>query len=80
MRRLVIFLILALTVLHHDFWWWNDGETLVFGFLPIGLAYHAGVSVVAGCLWAMAVRYCWPHELDDDAGELTTSSTSGDQA
>ncbi len=81
MRKVVIFLILALAVLHHDFWWWNDAETLVFGFLPIGLAYHAGVSLVAGGLWALAVRYCWPCGLDDDESEESVSSTTnGDRA
>ena len=66
MKRLVYGLIILLGVLHQDFWWWDDAETLVLGFLPIGLAYHAGVSVAAGVLWAMAVRYCWPHDLDTD--------------
>ena len=64
MKRLVYGLIILLAILHQDFWWWNDAETLVFGFMPIGLAYHAGVSVAAGLLWAMAVRYCWPADVD----------------
>jgi len=28
------------------------------------LVYHAGVSVAAGLLWALAVKYCWPAGVD----------------
>ena len=37
----------ALLILHHDWWFWTDGR-LVFGFLPIGLAYHMLISIAAG--------------------------------
>lgn len=63
MRTLICILALVLAVLHHDFWWWSDA-TLVFGFMPIGLAYHAFYSLLAGCLWALAVKYAWPSEAD----------------
>ena len=66
MKNLVYGLIILLAILHQDFWWW-DSDTIVFGFVPIGLAYHAGVSLAAGLLWALAVRYCWPHHVDDEA-------------
>jgi hypothetical protein len=64
MKYLVFGLIVLLAILHQDFWWWDDSDTLVSGFLPIGLAYHAGVSIVAAVLWAMAVKYCWPHDAE----------------
>jgi len=57
----------AIMVLHHDWWLWDDGR-LLFGFLPVGLAYHAGISLAAGLLWAWAVLGVWP-ELFEDAGE-----------
>lgn len=66
MRRLVFGLIVVLAVLHQDYWWWDSIDPLVLGFIPIGLAYHAGVSVVAAVLWAMAIKYCWPDHLEDD--------------
>lgn len=65
-KRVVYGLIVLLGILHQDFWWWNSIEPLVFGFIPIGLAYQAGVSVAAGILWAFAVHYCWPREVDED--------------
>ena len=64
MKRLVYGLIVLLAIFHQDCWWWDDSETLVFGFIPIGLAYHAGISIAAGVLWAMAVKYCWPRGVD----------------
>ena len=54
--------------LHHDFWWWDD-RTLVWGFLPIGLAYHAAFSVAAGVLWALAARYDWPSHIEEWADQ-----------
>ena len=46
MRLLTYILIGALFVLHQDFWLW-DSHTLVLGFLPSGLAYHAVFSILA---------------------------------
>ena len=34
-------------VLHQDFWNWKQADPLIFGFLPIGLAYQAGYSILA---------------------------------
>jgi hypothetical protein len=45
--------LLLLILLHHDWWFWTDGR-LLFGFLPVGLAYHALISLAAGCFWAWA--------------------------
>ena len=77
MKRIVFALIVMLMILHHDFWWWDDSETLVFGFIPIGLAYHAGVSIAAGILWAMAVKFCWPQDVDVMESETTISVDDG---
>lgn len=74
MKKVVIILIIALIVLHQDFWWWDDIEPLVFGFLPIGLAYHAMISIAAAIVWALAVRYCWPKDVDVAEGLWTASS------
>lgn len=62
MKQVVWFLIVALLVLHQDFWWWDSGY-LVLGFMPIGLFYHAGISLAAGVTWWLATKYCWPADL-----------------
>lgn len=62
-KRAVYSAILILALLHQDFWFWDD-PSLVWGFLPIGLAYHCLYSVVAGLAWYLAMKYAWPDELD----------------
>jgi len=57
-------LILLFYLLHQDFWWWNDSRPWVFGFLPVGLAYHAGYCVAAALLMWLLVRFAWPTELE----------------
>jgi len=67
-RYTIWILFVAMFLLHHDFWYWDD-TTLVLGFLPIGLAYHAGFSIAAGLLWLAAVKWAWPSELERWADE-----------
>ena len=54
----------ALIILHHDWWFWSNGQ-LLFGFLPVGLAYHAAISLAAGALWAWAVYRVWPELFEE---------------
>ena len=65
MRYVVVLLILALAVLHHDVWWWDSRETL-FGFMPIGLAWHMAISIAAAVVGWIAVTWCWPAALDEE--------------
>jgi hypothetical protein len=69
MKRLktVILTVLVIVVylMHQDSWNWTKSEPLVFGFLPIGLAYHAGYSILAAVLMAVLVKFAWPKHLED---------------
>jgi len=80
MKYLFYGLIVLLAVVHQDFWWWDRAEPLVFGFIPISLAYQAGVSIAAACLWAAAVKYCWPEGADVDQEPVASDATSGGAA
>ena len=60
MKYFVWILVLALIVLHQDYWQWNDA-TLDFGFLPRALTYHIGISLGAAAVWLLAVKFCWPN-------------------
>jgi hypothetical protein len=62
MRKVVAILAIALFVLHQDFWNWSN-SSLVFGFMPVGLAYHACYSLAAAALWAFAIKFAWPSEI-----------------
>ncbi|MBK1826799.1 DUF3311 domain-containing protein [Haloferula rosea] len=62
----IVFIVLA--VLHQDVWNW-DNANLVFGFLPVGLAYHAAYSIVAATFWAIVMKIAWPTRLEEWADE-----------
>ncbi len=61
---LLTLLIVAVYVLHQDFWNWKKAEPLIFGFLPVGLAYHAGYSILAAIMMALLVKFAWPVHLE----------------
>ncbi|QDV42799.1 hypothetical protein Enr13x_26490 [Stieleria neptunia] len=63
MKYLVWGLVVLLVVLHQDLWNW-DNDRLVFGFLPVTLAYHAGISIAASIVWLMATKFAWPSDLE----------------
>ena len=69
-RRLAPYLppFFILLALHQDFWLWND-DTLVFGFVPAGLAYHIGYSIACAVFWAVVIRVAWPQWIEDEAAE-----------
>ena len=62
---LLTLLVLAVYGLHQDWWNWKQAEPLIFGFLPIGLAYHAGYSILAVVTMAILVKFAWPKHLED---------------
>ena len=71
-------LIAVVYVLHQDFWNWTKAQPLVFGFLPIGLAYQAGYSVLAAITMAILVKTVWPKHLEEVESE--TKDTKGDRS
>ena len=58
--------IAALYILHQDVWFWRDARPLVFGFLPIGLFYHAAYTIASSVLLFLLVRFYWPEHLEDN--------------
>lgn len=67
-------LVILLLLIHQDFWFWDD-PTLVFGFMPVTLLYHAGISVAASITWYLATVFAWP--LDDDEEETEAQPEKG---
>ena len=61
---LLTLMVAAVYLLHQDFWNWKKTEPLVFGFLPIGLAYQAGYSILAAIIMAVLVKFAWPSDLE----------------
>lgn len=71
MKYVVGSLIVLLMILHQDFWNWHRNDPLVFGFIPIGLAWHAGISLSAAFIGWLAARFCWPIDIDMDMEQET---------
>ena len=71
-QSLLVIAIIALYLLHQDFWFWRAAAPVVLGFLPIGLFYHVCYTlVISALMWAL-VKYSWPSRLDESAGEWET--------
>ena len=66
-RALLVLAVVALYVLHQDLWFWRTARPLVFGFVPVGLFYHACFSVAASLLMWLLVRHAWPAHLEEEA-------------
>jgi hypothetical protein len=61
-RTLLIFAVLVFYALHQDVWFWRQARPLVFGFLPVGIAYHALYCLGASLLMWLLVRHAWPRD------------------
>jgi len=75
-KLLLTLLVIGVYLLHQDFWNWKKADPLVFGFLPVGLAYHAAYSVLAAAMMWVLVKFAWPKELDEmeaPPGKQTTN-------
>ena len=66
-------LVAVVYVLHQDFWNWKEAYPLIFGFLPIGLAYQAGYSILASAMMTVLVWAAWPKHLEDVEPEAKDS-------
>jgi hypothetical protein len=62
--KLILAFFVLLFVLHQDFWWRSD-PSLVFGILPVSLAYHVVWTLLIAAGWFLVTKFCWPHELDE---------------
>ena len=57
--------ILLLYLLHQDLWFWDRARPLVFGFLPVGLAYHGAYCLAVAALMYALTRFAWPGDLEE---------------
>jgi hypothetical protein len=61
-RAGLILLVLVFYALHQDVWFWRQARPLLFGFLPVGIAYHALYCLAASLLMCLLTRHAWPRE------------------
>ena len=74
-KWIIIGLVVLLVILHQDNWNW-DNNTLVFGFIPMGLFYHACISIAASATWWLATKIAWPGDAPTQEIEPTSSEAS----
>lgn len=79
-RILLIVAVVVLYILHQDFWFWRTPRLTIaslgidwmpFGFVPIGLFYHACFSVAAAGLMWLLVKFAWPAHLEREVAQQT---------
>ena len=56
--------ILLLYALHQDLWFWRTARPLIFGFLPVGLAWHGAYCLAVSLLMWWLTRVAWPSHLE----------------
>ena len=79
MKWLLTLVVVVVALLHQDWWQWTD-KRLVFGFLPVGLAYHVGYTVLASLTMALLVRYAWPAHLERTIPFAAPEGAAADEA
>lgn len=65
-RALLVIIVGALYILHQDVWLWRAARPLVFGFIPIGLFYHACFTAAASLVFWVLVEHAWPAHLEQE--------------
>lgn len=71
-HSILVLVIVVMVVLHQDFWLWKN-KSLVFGFLPVGLAYHVCYSILASIVMTILVLFAWPKHLEQLDKETSDS-------
>jgi hypothetical protein len=71
-KILLVVAVAVLYILHQDIWFWRTARPLVFGFLPIGLFYHACFSIAASLLMWLLVTFAWPSHLETEVEQQTS--------
>ena len=70
--------VVTLYALHQDIWCWDVAQPLVFGFLPVGLFYHAIYSVAIALFMVFLVKVAWPVELEREVERESHDSGEDD--
>ena len=65
MRTVLLTLAVVIVyALHQDVWYWREARPFAFGFLPVGLFYHAVFTLASSALMVLLVKNAWPAHLE----------------
>jgi hypothetical protein len=79
MGKLAWGLVLLVTVLHVDFWWW-DSTLILWGFVPLTLAHQVGITLAAATAWALVIRFAWPRDVEEWASRELVGGPASERA
>jgi hypothetical protein len=65
MKWFLLILTVGLIIVHQDFWNWAKTDPRMFGYLPVGIWYHAAFCIAASVLLWLFVLLAWPKHLED---------------
>ncbi len=78
--KFAVWIAVAALVVLHQAPVFTDDHTLLGGFLPVGLAYHAGISLLAAVVWLAAVNLAWPVDEDVEQAIIAEASPESENA
>lgn len=65
-RLLVIIGFIIMTILHFDFWWFNEIHPIIFGFMPLSLWYQVLIGgIVAPIFLYFSYKVIWPEDTEE---------------
>ena len=70
MRLILAGIVITTYLLHQDYWFWRTARPLIFGFLPIGLFYHAVFCLLCSVVMMILAKLAWPAHFDEAASSL----------
>jgi hypothetical protein len=68
--------VITLVVLRHDFWNWHAVKPIAF--LPIGLWWQIGVTLLSSLVMWLLVTFAWPAHLEEEAYEAERKRTKNE--
>ena len=79
-KAFLIILILVLYALHQDLWFWRAARPLLFGFLPVGIWYHALFTLAVSLVMGVLIREAWPAHLEEEGEAEPAEGASRNRA
>lgn len=76
-RAALVTTVVLVYLLHQDFWFWQTARPFVFGFLPVGLFYHACLTLACSALMWLLVKHAWPADLEIGVEQRISSDEEG---
>jgi hypothetical protein len=79
-RAMLAAIVVVLYALHQDFWFWRTARPLVFGFIPVGLAYHACYTLATALVMWILVKYTWPSHLEQGSAGFSLQESENEKS